>query len=217
MYNEIMKLYHGSDKIIEKPTYGAGRSDCDYGSGFYLCKDFDVASLWASQNKDGGYVNEYNVELSKLKILYLNHNTKEDILQWITLLTFFRIDEETRLSALEEIKLLQSRYMIDLSKFDLIVGYRADDSYFDYTRFFLTNQLPLELLKEAMELGKLGLQYALISKKAFKHIKYISSTRVQHNNAYDEITKTANAEFEDIMRKKKVDQTYLRDILRENN
>ncbi|MBE6134219.1 MAG: DUF3990 domain-containing protein [Erysipelotrichaceae bacterium] len=29
-------LFHGSDKEIVKPIYGYGRSNCDYGFGFYL-------------------------------------------------------------------------------------------------------------------------------------------------------------------------------------
>lgn len=212
-----MKLFHGSDKIIEKPIYGLGRSDCDYGSGFYMCDEFDVAKLWASQNDEGGYVNVYHIDTSKMNILYLNHNTNDDVLKWITLLCSNRIDEGTRLDAFEEIKILQSKYLIDVTKYDMIIGYRADDSYYEYTRAFLLNQLPIELLKESMESGKLGLQYVLISKKAFNSIEFIESIKVQHDDDYSILEQKANNEFENIMRKRKVNQTYLRDVLREDS
>ena len=39
MDNTII-LYHGSNKIIKKPVYGAGKRYNDYGSGFYCTQDF---------------------------------------------------------------------------------------------------------------------------------------------------------------------------------
>ena len=79
------------------------------------------------------------------------------------------------------------------------------------------NQLPIELLKESMESGKLGLQYALISKKAFNSIEFVESIKVQHDDDYSILEQKANNEFENIMRKRNVNQTYLRDILREDS
>lgn len=50
--------------------------------------------------------------------------------------------------------------------YDLIVGYRADDSYFSFANAFLNNTLSLEQLRKAMFLGKLGEQVVLKSEKA---------------------------------------------------
>ena len=33
-----MLLYHGSDHVIEKPEFGAGKKHNDYGKGFYCTK-----------------------------------------------------------------------------------------------------------------------------------------------------------------------------------
>ena len=38
--NNTIILYHGSNKIIKKPVYGAGKRYNDYGSGFYCTQDF---------------------------------------------------------------------------------------------------------------------------------------------------------------------------------
>lgn len=210
-----MRLYHGSDKEIVKPIYGYGRSDCDYGSGFYLCKEEQVAKIWACQYKDGGYVNSYDIDMSLLNVLYLNHLTNEDVLRWIALLCYNRIDEQTRITSREEIEFLISHYLPNLDDIDMIVGYRADDSYYQYTRAFLSNDLPIELLKEAMELGNLGLQHVIISKKAFDIITFVNSYRVSGDNEYKTLEENANKEYEKLLQKRNINQTYLRDIIRE--
>lgn len=210
-----MKLYHGSDKEIVKPIHGYGRRDCDYGSGFYMCAEKDVAAMWAGQYESGGFINEYQIDLKKLKVKYLNHNTDIDILQWITILCYNRVDQETFNNNRDEINLLIDNFLIDISDVDMIVGYRADDSYYQYTRAFLNNDLPIELLKKAMLSGKLGLQYVLISKKAFEIVEFVKSTKTGFSDKYKVVEETANNEYQDILKERKVNQTYLRDILRE--
>ncbi len=43
-------------------------------------------------------------------------------------------------------------------EYDVIRGYRADDSYFSFASAFLNNTISLEQLGRAMTLGKLGEQ-----------------------------------------------------------
>lgn len=149
----MIKLFHGSDKEVVKPIYGVGSADSDYGSGFYLTDDYDIAKIWGASNKEGGYVNTYKLDLSNMKVLWLNHANKNDVLVWLALLCANRVDRETRLSSKEEIDFLISHFLLKVEEYDVIIGYRADDSYYLYTRAFLRNELPFELLKEAMELG----------------------------------------------------------------
>ena len=68
----------------------------------------------------------------------------------------------------------------DTSTYDIIVGYRADDSYFRFAKDFLNNTISVEKLSEAMKLGKLGLQIVLISKRAFDSIRFLGSESVDH-------------------------------------
>ena len=73
----------------------------------------------------------------------------------------------------------RKRYLIDnfsvnVNTFDLITGYRADDSYFDYAESFLNNGISVEQLARAMKLGKFGEQIVLKSKFAFSKIKFES-------------------------------------------
>ena len=55
-----MILYHGSNVVIKNPISTKGRSDVDFGSGFYLTADKNMARKWAS-NKNQSIVNVYEV------------------------------------------------------------------------------------------------------------------------------------------------------------
>lgn len=46
-----MKLYYGSNTLVEKPNLKYSRTSRDFGLGFYLTTDYNQASTWA-QNKD---------------------------------------------------------------------------------------------------------------------------------------------------------------------
>ena len=70
-------------------------------------------------------------------------------------------------------------YSIDTSKYDVIIGYRADDSYFRYAESFVENGLSLRSLNKALRLGKLGEQTVLVSKKAYDQIKFIDAEPVR--------------------------------------
>ena len=61
---------------------------------------------------------------------------------------------------------------IDLKAYDVIIGYRADDSYFSFAESFVQNGLPLRSLNEALHLGRLGTQTVLISEKSFRNLTF---------------------------------------------
>ena len=70
-------------------------------------------------------------------------------------------------------KYIFDNFNVDYKNYDIIKGYRADDSYFSFARSFVSNEISLKQLGYAMRLGKLGEQYVLKSKKAFDTIKFI--------------------------------------------
>ena len=77
MDNKII-LYHGSEKIIENPIFGAGKKNNDFGLGFYCTESNDLAKEWAVSSLNDGYSNKYTLDTEYLKILNLNM-TKENI------------------------------------------------------------------------------------------------------------------------------------------
>lgn len=178
--NEII-LCHGSADIIKKPLYNFGEASNDYGTGFYCVygKNKELAKEWSCSRynvRNVGYVNFYKFDLSDLKILDLD---KVDIIYWVTLVATCRkvaIDDK-------KLKLLQSRYLPDISGYDCIVGWRCDDTLSKIVNTFLSGNLTDVALREAIKLGLLQEQFVLKSEKAFEHIKFINSESVT-NVAY---------------------------------
>ena len=56
---------------------------------------------------------------------------------------------------------LKEHFLLDISEYDVIIGYRADDSYFSFAQDFVAGVISLQKLSEAMQLGKLGEQIVL--------------------------------------------------------
>ena len=211
-----MRLYYGSSTLLTKPEYGKGNPSNDYGLGFYLTENKELARLWASKFDNGGYLIEYEVDVNELKVLRLATIENDNVLTWISLLISHRFSRDERLDNITNIKWLEEHYPFELGDYDVIIGYRADDSYFDYSRDFVRNELSLELLKDAMRLGKLGTQFVLMSKKAFEHIRYIQSEYVSKSDEYLSFRKKTKAEYFKLKKEDDINNTYLRDIMRRN-
>lgn len=159
-------LYHGSGKIIDKPQFGLGKPNNDYGMGFYCTKDFELAGEWAVDLERDGYVNEYTLNTDGLRILDLNE-PKHCILEWLEILLENRRFDVQSDFGNEAVRYMHDNFSIDYRSYDLIRGYRADDSYFSFAEDFLNNAISLSTLETALKLGCLGEQTVLISRKAF--------------------------------------------------
>lgn len=170
-----MILYHGSEKIIENPVYGMGNLRNDYGRGFYCTESEELAKEWACSNNKNGFANKYEFDMKDLKILYL-HSEEYILLNWLAILAQNRTYWENGTVSQMAKRYIAEHFMIDISEYDVVIGYRADDSYFSFAQDFVAGAISYRQLGEAMRLGKLGEQVVLVSKKAFERIKYISSS-----------------------------------------
>ena len=210
-----MKLFYGSTTLIKEPLFGQGNPSNDYGLGFYLTDNEDLAKLWASKNKDGGYVITFDINIKSLDVLRIDNYDEKSILQWITLLLKNRFDYVDRIRYQEEIDWLVKHFDVAINRFDLIIGYRADDSYFSYSRGFVAGEISFETLSNALKIGKLGIQYVLISKKAFKSIKYVSHYFIGHNKDYEMFRKKTLDEYHDLKSKEDTfNNTFMRDLVK---
>ena len=50
-------IYHGSNKIVENPTFGEGKQNNDFGLGFYCTESIDLAKEWAVSSLSDGFSN----------------------------------------------------------------------------------------------------------------------------------------------------------------
>lgn len=170
MSKEII-LYHGSQKIVEVPKYGVGKSYNDYGQGFYCTENIELAKEWACQVKNDGYANKYTLSLDDLQVMQLTDGHYH-ILNWLAILLknrAFDINSPIGQSAKEYVI---EKFSPDTEGIDVMIGYRADDSYFSFARDFVSNTISLRDLNTAMRLGKRGEQVVLLSKKSFSHIRF---------------------------------------------
>ncbi len=176
-------LYHGSEKIIEKPQFGLGKANNDYGRGFYCTKDFDLAGEWAVALDRDGYVNEYSIDTKGLSVLDLN-SQDYCILDWLEILLENRRFDVQSDFGIEAVRYLRENFGLDYRSVDLIKGYRADDSYFSFAQDFLNNTISLGTLEKALKLGSLGEQTVLISEKAFGRIDFVRYHKARSNEYY---------------------------------
>ena len=176
-------LYHGSKEIIEKPTLRGGKESNDYGYGFYCTENIELANEWACPDNNDGYANKYELDMTGLNVLDLT-KLEYNILNWMALLLQFRIPKGMTPNDEMAREYILKNFSIDLTKVDVIIGYRADDSYFSFARDFLKNTITVAQLSRAMELGKLGIQVVLHSEKAFEQLKYIESTIADNETYY---------------------------------
>ena len=177
---ETIKVFHGSDHIVKEPVYLGGKADNDYGNGFYTTEYEDRARSWAALNgqADCSIVNVYQLDMRGLKILDLNEH---GVLAWIAEVAANRgTNQEATAIVSEE---LIERYRVDTSGYDIIKGYRADDSYTQVIEAFLLNQINVYEVERLFYKGSLGNQIFLKSENAFRNIKWSNAYQVSLQEA----------------------------------
>ena len=200
-----MILYHGSKDIIEKPIYGQGKKYNDYGLGFYCTDNIELAKEWGTSFERSGYANRYQIDCTELKILDLNVD-KYCILHWLAILLSNREFDTPAGLALEAKEFLKKNFMLDYKEYDIIKGYRADDSYFSFAQDFINGTISYRQLNNAMYLGKLGIQYVLKSKEAFNRIVFDGYEEAEYKEWYAKKMKrdkSARREYFDVERNRR--------------
>ena len=212
---KYLTVYHGSKQIVDIPTFGLGRKNNDFGLGFYCTESSDLAKEWAVSSLSDGFANRYTLDTEYLNILNLN-SPDYTILNWIAVLVQHRLFSIKTPVARRAKQYLVEHFGINVNAYDLITGYRADDSYFDYAEAFLNNAITVEQLSSAMQLGKLGEQIVIKSKFAFSKIKY-EGFETAEKDLYYVLRKArddeANQTYLDILEKES-DGLYIQDIIR---
>lgn len=166
-----MELWHGSEVVVEHPSLDKCRQFNDYGRGFYCTPHEEMAMEWACRIESDGIANRYELDLDGLAILDLESG-EFSILNWLAILANNREFNVSTPAAREGLRYLLDNRLIDTSPYDVIRGYRADDSYFSFARQFVNGMISLRQLQRIMLLGDLGIQYALMSERAFSVIRF---------------------------------------------
>ena len=211
-----MTLYHGSDKIIDKPAYDYKNSTNDFGAGLYCTEHIELAKEWACKKGSDGFVNIYECDITGLKILNLTDDNY-NILNWLALLTRYRGYWQQKAISQTAKEYLQENFLIDISDCDVIIGYRADDSYFSFAQDFISGVISIEQLSVAMSLGNLGEQILIKSRKAFSSITYVDIEYADANIYYNrKVQRDLNArrEYNNTKSNTNINDTFIIDIMR---
>ena len=168
---EDLILFHGSPNREVLPTFGKGEDKHDYGRGFYLTENIDLAKEWAvcQPNKTNGFVHKYRLDTSQLKILDFQDF---GVLAWLAELMKHRDASDSKRYRLLAKKFIE-RYGINTETYDVIKGWRANASYFYIAKEFVRDNIDLDILEELLSLGGLGIQYCIKSKQAYLQLHEI--------------------------------------------
>ena len=212
---KTLLLYHGSTQIVREPLYGAGKMTNDFGQGFYCTENLELAKEWSVNSIQSGFANRYALESENLRILNLN-SPEYTILNWIAVLLEHRIFPVRVPVARKAKYYLIEKFGINVNAYDVIIGYRADDSYYDFASDFLNNGITVEQLSKAMRLGKLGEQIVLKSPFSFSCLRFEGfdfadkeSYFVKRKARDDEATRQYS-----IVQKQEYDGLFVMDIIR---
>lgn len=194
-------LYHGTPDEVVNPVYGRGQDKHDYGRGFYLTEDIELAKEWAvcRPGQQNGWVHKYELDCTDLKIFDFQ---KKNVLSWLAELMKHRDAADTKRYRMLAAKFIE-KYGIDVSSYDVIKGWRADASYFYIAKEFVRDNIDVEILEELLSLGGLGIQYCLKSELAFSKLREI-----------DEILPVDYTEFNDKYNKRDIEaRNKMRDLV----
>lgn len=136
-----MILFHTSDTIIKEPDIHRGRSNTDFGQGFYLTPDKLFASSWARERTSSDiYINSYELKTDGLKIRRFSRD--ED---WFKYIFSNRRGKED-----------------SLADFDVIIGPIANDTLFETYGIITSGLLAPD---QALELLGIGPEYSQVAVK----------------------------------------------------
>ena len=194
-------LYHGTTDEVVNPVYGRGQDKHDYGRGFYLTEDIELAKEGAAcrPNQQNGWVHKYELDCTDLKMFDFQ---EKNVLSWLAELMKHRDAADTKRYRMLAAKFIE-KYGIDVNSYDVIKGWRADASYFYIAKEFVRDNIDIEILEELLSLGGLGIQYCLKSELAFSKLREI-----------DEILPVDYTEFNDKYNKRDIEaRNKMRDLV----
>lgn len=175
-------LYHGTPDKIVVPTFGLGDEKHDYGKGFYLTENPELAKEWAvcRPNDSNGWVHKYELNTDSLKILDFQ---ERDVLCWLAELMKHRDASDTKRYKMLATKFID-KYGLDTDEYDVIKGWRANASYFYIAKEFVRDNIDVDILEELLLLGNLGIQYCIKSPVAYSKLQEVEEDILMVN--YDE-------------------------------
>lgn len=139
-----VSVYHTGFREIPSPDIHYGRSNADFGLGFYLSDSLEFARRWAGERQgETTFVNRYTLHLQGLRVLRFTREAR-----WF-----------------EYIRKNRAGYADMYGDYDVIIGPIANDTLYDTYGIITSGLLTTE---EALTLLNLGNEYRQVVIKTAK-------------------------------------------------
>lgn len=154
---KTLRLYHTGFQVIEQPEVDHGRSNADFGRGFYLSDDEEFSRRWARELKGSTtYLNIYDLDTDDLEIKTFSRDK-----EW-----FGYISANRRGKADE------------LFDWDVIVGPIANDTIYDVLGITTSGLLNEEKALEVLKAGPEYIQVVIKTEKALSHLTFAGAEEI---------------------------------------
>lgn len=153
----MIKVYHGSNIPVPFPQISKGRKNVDFGLGFYVTDNYEIAEKWASHKKDNAVISEYELDINKLKTYRFNLDS-----EWLNYVIANRNGCSTNL---------------DIRNYDVIIGPIVDEKMFSVIEYYENGWIDSETAIEVLVNFNAGIQFCLITQDSI-------DTRLRFVNAY---------------------------------
>ena len=97
---------------------------------------------------------------------------EKDVLSWLAELMKHRDAADSKRYRMLSKRFIE-KYGIDTSGYDVIKGWRANASYFYIAKEFVRDNIDIDILKELLSLGGLGIQYCIKSELAYSKLQEV--------------------------------------------
>lgn len=158
-----MKLFHGSNVVVQTPKILSGLRALDFGAGFYLTSSRLQAQKWAGavarrRGTEEGIVNSYTLDDNfHLVLRVLEFPTANA--DWLDFV-------------------VQNRKGQIVSSYDLVVGPVANDSTLPVIDDYMDGKYDKEEAVKRLMPQKLTDQYAFLTEKAIQFLRFEGSERL---------------------------------------
>ena len=173
----VLRLFHTSHQVIEKPDVKYGRRNADLGPGFYLSDNEEFSKRWARKQKGlSTWLNAYELDLTGLSVKR------------------FSRDEEW----FDHIYSNRSNRPDHLSGYDVVIGPIANDTIYEtwgiITSGFLNKEQALRLLM----IGGEYKQIVVKTQKAADGLQFKEAVEIQDDeiDAYRSIVREEEMQFQ---------------------
>lgn len=172
-----IRLFHVGFDIIKKPDIRIGRSNADFGQGFYLSDDQEFSKRWARERRGfSTYLNAYELQTEGLRIKQ------------------FHRDEEW----FDYIYANRSNMPDSLKDFDVITGPIANDTLYDTWGIITSGQLKKEDALSLLMIGNIYEQTVIKSEKAAASLRFLQAKKLSGDEieSYRETVKKEEEAFQ---------------------